>query len=211
MPELLYLDRSAGALVMRYLDPGRFRLWKTLLRDGQAEPASAAAVGMRLASIHRATAHDAEVAARFPTDRIFHEIRLEPYLLATAERHPDLEPALRRLARRTATTKLALVHGDVSPKNILIGPDGPGVPRRRMRLVRRSGLRPRLLPQPPAAEVPMDAGGGARLPRLLRRAGRRAISRASSGSRGAGSRPAPRPCCRGCSWPGSTASRRSST
>ncbi|MGE5105423.1 MAG: phosphotransferase family protein, partial [Betaproteobacteria bacterium] len=29
------------------------------------------------------------------------------------------------LAARTATTKRALVHGDVSPKNILLGPHGP--------------------------------------------------------------------------------------
>jgi aminoglycoside phosphotransferase (APT) family kinase protein len=125
VPELLHLDRAAGALVMRFLDPERYRLWKTLLRDGQAEAADAAAVGVRLAAIHRATAHDAGVAARFPTDEIFQAIRLEPYLLATAQAHPDLEPALRRLARRTAMTKLALVHGDVSPKNILIGPEGP--------------------------------------------------------------------------------------
>ena len=61
----------------------------------------------------------------FPTDAIFHDIRLEPYLIATAGAHPPLAPALRRLARRTATTKLALVHGDVSPKNIMVGPDGP--------------------------------------------------------------------------------------
>ena len=125
VPELLHLDRAAGALVMRFLDPGQFRLWKTMLRDGEAELGDAALVGQRLAAIHRATAHDAGVAARFPTDRIFQAIRLEPYLLATAQAHPDLEPALRRLARRTAMTKIALVHGDVSPKNILIGPEGP--------------------------------------------------------------------------------------
>ena len=33
--------------------------------------------------------------------RIFHDIRLEPYLRATARAHPTLAPALRRLARRT--------------------------------------------------------------------------------------------------------------
>jgi hypothetical protein len=32
---------------------------------------------------------------------------------------------LKALAERTAKTKLALVHGDVSPKNILVGPQGP--------------------------------------------------------------------------------------
>src|SRR3712207_7472302 len=48
--------------------------------------------------------------------------RLEPYLRATARRHPDLALGLEALADRTLATKLALVHGDVSPKNILCGP-----------------------------------------------------------------------------------------
>ncbi|MFL5336979.1 MAG: phosphotransferase family protein [Geminicoccaceae bacterium] len=124
-PELLFEDRAAGAVVMRYFPPADYRLWKDLLRAGEAEPGLAQAVGGRLASIHAATAGHPEVAAAFPTDAIFHDIRLEPYLIATSRAHPPLAPALRRLARRTATTKLALVHGDVSPKNILVGPEGP--------------------------------------------------------------------------------------
>ena len=40
-------------------------------------------------------------------------------------RHPDLAPALDALVARTAGTRRTLVHGDVSPKNILIGPRGP--------------------------------------------------------------------------------------
>ncbi|MFZ3242836.1 MAG: phosphotransferase, partial [Pseudolabrys sp.] len=34
-------------------------------------------------------------------------------------------PRLKALASATLATKRALVHGDVSPKNILVGPDGP--------------------------------------------------------------------------------------
>jgi aminoglycoside phosphotransferase (APT) family kinase protein len=78
-----------------------------------------------VAWIHAASAGQGEVARRFATDAIFHAIRLEPYLLATAARHPDLAAALRALSERTAHTRLALVHGDVSPKNILLGPEGP--------------------------------------------------------------------------------------
>ena len=78
-----------------------------------------------MARLHAASAGDAGIAAHFRTDAIFHAIRLEPYLLATAARHPALGPRLHALAERTATTRLALVHGDVSPKNVLIGPDGP--------------------------------------------------------------------------------------
>ena len=125
VPELLGQDAKAGVLVMTYLDPARHALWKAELRDGRAEPEVARAVGERLVRIHAATADDPEVAAEFATDGIFHDIRLEPYLLATATRHPDLALALHALATTTAAARRCLVHGDVSPKNILLGPEGP--------------------------------------------------------------------------------------
>jgi aminoglycoside phosphotransferase (APT) family kinase protein len=125
VPELLGQDPAAGVLVMAYLDPARHALWKAELRDGRVEPEVAAAVGDRLVRIHAATADDPEVAAEFATDRIFYDIRLEPYLVATAGRHPDRAEALHGLVATTAATRRCLVHGDVSPKNILIGPGGP--------------------------------------------------------------------------------------
>ena len=124
-PRLIAADGAAGLFVMEFLDPATHKLWKTELRDGRAEPGTGRAVGGRLARIHAESAGRAEVAARFRTDEIFHAIRLEPYLEATARRHPDLGGVLNALAARTAGTKRALVHGDVSPKNILIGPAGP--------------------------------------------------------------------------------------
>src|SRR4029077_17613184 len=48
-----------------------------------------------------------------------------PYLLATARVHPDVAAELVELATVTARTRLTVVHGDVSPKNIWIGPSGP--------------------------------------------------------------------------------------
>jgi Ser/Thr protein kinase RdoA (MazF antagonist) len=78
-----------------------------------------------LARLHGASAHRADLARRFDTLPNFHALRLQPYLLVTAGRHPDIADRLLALALRTASTRLALVHGDVSPKNILIGPQGP--------------------------------------------------------------------------------------
>jgi aminoglycoside phosphotransferase (APT) family kinase protein len=123
-PRVLAHD-EAGVFAMEFLDGTRFPLWKNELRAGRADPAFARQVGERLAHIHAATADDPRVAADFATDAGFHAIRLEPYLLATARRHPALAPHLQRLAERTAATRTALVHGDVSPKNILLGAQGP--------------------------------------------------------------------------------------
>jgi aminoglycoside phosphotransferase (APT) family kinase protein len=111
-----------GLFAMEFLD---FPVWKSLLREGRADPAFAAQVGTALAAIHAATAGRDDVARRFPTDGIFYAIRLEPYLVATSARHAALRSHLDALVHRTANTKLCLVHGDVSPKNILVSPHGP--------------------------------------------------------------------------------------
>jgi aminoglycoside phosphotransferase (APT) family kinase protein len=124
-PRVLHHDPDAMLCAMEYLDPATHRLWKSELRDGRSEPETAAEVGRRLAAIHSATADDPAVAARFPRQDIFHAIRLEPYLEATAMRHPDLREVLFGLSQRTAATRRVMIHGDVSPKNILVGPDGP--------------------------------------------------------------------------------------
>jgi aminoglycoside phosphotransferase (APT) family kinase protein len=121
-PRVLAWDDAAGLFAMEYVD---HPVWKNLLREGRAHPAFAAKVGTSLAAIHAATAGKPDVASAFPTDAIFYAIRLEPYLVATAARHPDLADTLQRLAQRTAGSKRCLVHGDVSPKNILVAGHGP--------------------------------------------------------------------------------------
>ncbi len=124
-PRILGDDTDMGLFAMEYLDARRYVLWKEKLRAGDADVADAGSVGRRLGEIHRATADDAALAARFDSDAIFRAIRLEPYLEATAAAHADRGAALRGLAATTAATRRALVHGDVSPKNILIGAAGP--------------------------------------------------------------------------------------
>jgi aminoglycoside phosphotransferase (APT) family kinase protein len=124
-PRVLAHDEAQGLFAMEFLDGERHPLWKNELREGRADAGFARRVGASLARIHAATAGDAAIAREFATDAGFHAIRLDPYLLATARAHPDLAAPLAALAARTAATRVALVHGDVSPKNILVGPRGP--------------------------------------------------------------------------------------
>jgi aminoglycoside phosphotransferase (APT) family kinase protein len=121
-PRVLAAD-DAGCFAMQLLED--CPLWKAELAEGRADRDFAAKVGSCLVRIHAATAGDSACAAKFDTDRNFHAIRLEPYLLAAGRVNPALQKQLQELSERTARTRLALVHGDVSPKNILIGPHGP--------------------------------------------------------------------------------------
>jgi aminoglycoside phosphotransferase (APT) family kinase protein len=125
VPIPLAADHDLGVFAMSYMDETSHPVWKSQLLRGEVDVAVARMVGDRLGAIHAATALRPDIAARFRTDELFHALRPEPYLLAAAERHPPVAGALRALVERTEATHLALVHGDVSPKNILVGPTGP--------------------------------------------------------------------------------------
>jgi len=125
VPAILGEDRRRHIFAMEYLPPERFPLWKTLLADGRIDAGFAAKVGAELAGIHASTAGREDVATAFDNRAQFHALRIEPYLLFTAYRNPDVAEAIKQIADGVATSRIALMQGDVSPKNILCGPDGP--------------------------------------------------------------------------------------
>jgi 5-methylthioribose kinase len=119
-PQVLAQDREHGVVLLEYLAADDYLLWKSELLAGHADPQVPVAVARVLGRIHAATLNDASAAEEFPTDHLIDALRLDPYLRFTASRHPDLAPQILRVLETTASTKLALVHGDVSPKNILV-------------------------------------------------------------------------------------------
>jgi aminoglycoside phosphotransferase (APT) family kinase protein len=124
-PHVLGEDTKAGWFAMDYLAPEEHPLWKAQLLAGIVEVDFAAAVGRDLAIIHARSAADPNIPGRFANDETFEAIRIEPYLRATGRAHPKLATRFDDLARTTLTTKRTLVHGDISPKNILQAPSGP--------------------------------------------------------------------------------------
>lgn len=119
-PAVLAEDRDSGIVLLDYLPPEKYLLWKAELLAGRADPRVPRAVAEALGRIHAGTLGDSEVAAAFPTDHLIEALRLDPYLRHTASRHPLLASRIIAVAETTAHTKVALVHGDVSPKNILV-------------------------------------------------------------------------------------------
>ncbi|SVA89783.1 uncharacterized protein METZ01_LOCUS142637 [marine metagenome] len=110
---------------MSYLEPELYPNWKDLLSQGIIDPNMAEAAAERLVMLHNATAGDEKLIQRFANDSIFYDIRLEAYFLETGRNVEVLNDLMHELVESTAASKVALVHGDVSPKNILIGPNGP--------------------------------------------------------------------------------------
>jgi aminoglycoside phosphotransferase (APT) family kinase protein len=124
-PPLIALDEKRGAFAMAYLPPQAYPLWKAELLAGRVDIDFAAEVGRRLGRIHAATARSAQMAERFATDATFFDLRLDAYLMAAARRRAGVAARLEALVARTGSIHVALAHGDVSPKNILMGPRGP--------------------------------------------------------------------------------------
>jgi 5-methylthioribose kinase len=125
VPEPIVHDEELQMLAMQYLPPADFPVWKNQLLEGIIDREFTALTGQMLAKIHALSASILDLKDLFKTDETFFSLRLEPYLLAIAEKHHSLEDSIRDTARRIAQTHVALVHGDVSPKNILVGPHGP--------------------------------------------------------------------------------------
>lgn len=96
--------------------------WKADLMRGAVRPEVARAAGELLGHVHARSAAMPELATAFADRSFFTELRLEPYLFHTATRHPDLADELTWLADRLLDPGVCLVHGDFSPKNLLVTP-----------------------------------------------------------------------------------------
>jgi aminoglycoside phosphotransferase (APT) family kinase protein len=122
VPRLLAVDEKAGWFAMEYLE-AQFINWKTRLLAGHADLDTARRAGAVLGAIHRETWSDAAIAKEFATWRNFYQLRAEPYFETSARRVPDLAHLLVAEVRRLQTASIALIHGDFSPKNMLVSAD----------------------------------------------------------------------------------------
>ena len=125
VPDIIFDSPEGAVFAMEYFSPETYPVWKYELRDGHVDLDFVKSVGRTLAHIHSETAHNEQLARQFANNADFRSLRLEPYLEATARKHPDISEELLALLRNTLGRHVALIHGDVSPKNILVGPEGP--------------------------------------------------------------------------------------
>ena len=119
VPQVLFADRANYCYAMTAAPAGH-QTWKELLLSGQVDPAIASACGTLLGTLHAGSWRNPEIAARLENRTFFDSLRLDPYYRRLAVVHPDLAVILSKLVDDTYSTRLCLVHGDFSPKNLLI-------------------------------------------------------------------------------------------
>jgi aminoglycoside phosphotransferase (APT) family kinase protein len=119
VPTLILADRANYCYAMTAAPQGH-KTWKELLLGGSADPALAAACGTLLGTLHAGSWRNREIAQRLDDRQYFDALRLDPYYRRVAQVHPDLAPVLTALIDEAYSTRLSLVHGDFSPKNLLV-------------------------------------------------------------------------------------------
>jgi len=116
---LLFEDRERHLLAMQAV-PQPHQNWKTMLLAGEISPDHFRQFATLLAAIHREAYGRADLAEVFGDRSFFESLRLEPYYAYSAQQAPAAAPFLDSLIRDTLACRITLVHGDYSPKNILI-------------------------------------------------------------------------------------------
>ncbi len=116
---VLYGDRREAFFVMPYYG-SPWQTWKSLLLKEEVDLDVTAKAARLLAKIHLHSWQDSAVAQRFNNGEDFFQLRLEPYFVHTGAKHRDLKEIFDQEVARLQQCKIALMHGDFSPKNILV-------------------------------------------------------------------------------------------
>jgi aminoglycoside phosphotransferase (APT) family kinase protein len=117
---LVFEDPEHHLLAMKAV-PQPHENWKAMLLAGRVDLGHVEQFGKLLAQVHRKAWERREELGRVFDDCTFFEsLRVEPYYEYTATQVPEAAPFLSRLVADTRGRRITLVHGDYSPKNVLV-------------------------------------------------------------------------------------------
>jgi 5-methylthioribose kinase len=122
VPELVDFDPIEFTLTMTRL-PRSATNWKVDMLEGIIHPSIGADLGIILAKWHNFGATNQSARDDFMEDSLFDQLRVTPFYRAVSVKNPDLQRLISRLLDEITTVKATLVHGDFSPKNIMISTD----------------------------------------------------------------------------------------
>ena len=119
VPKLVFLDPVRFILVLERVPVGS-TVWKSDLLAGVINPDIGAKLGKTLATWHNYGQENPQVKLKFMEDALFDQLRIDPFYRFVAAKNPQIEVAIRKLINELEADKTTIVHGDFSPKNIMV-------------------------------------------------------------------------------------------
>jgi len=119
VPQVVHVGLDDFLYVMTPAPTGS-ATWKEALLEGQVDLRVARQAGRLLAHMITASQRDLSFRAGFADRVVFDQLRIDPYYRTTAARHPDVRPLILKLIDDSWQIRSAMVHGDFSPKNMLV-------------------------------------------------------------------------------------------
>lgn len=119
VPQVYFYD-AENYIYGREAAPESCSMWKSDLLTGLLDFSVAEQSITALAIVHTQCATDKQVAIDFASKDVFYNLRISPYIEFTVLKHPDLENYAKPIVKELMESTITLVHGDYSPKNILV-------------------------------------------------------------------------------------------
>jgi len=121
VPTVLWTDPSNYLFAMSAVAG---QSWKEQIFNGVLDSQVAHQTGGLLGLLISSTWKNASYHTKYGDQTAFDQLRIDPYYRSIARRHPDLADRVAELIAESSGRRLALVHGDFSPKNVLVMGDG---------------------------------------------------------------------------------------
>ena len=124
-PTLLGHDKKNFILALEWFDNNKFVVWKKKLLEKSISLKDGKRIGRLLGIVHKYYYKKKKFKKIFLNDKTFYAIRIEPYLVFTSKFYPELLSYYKSTIAFLTKNQNTVIHGDFSPKNILIGKNYP--------------------------------------------------------------------------------------
>jgi aminoglycoside phosphotransferase (APT) family kinase protein len=120
IPNVVHTDYVHHVYIMTSAEEGALT-WKEVLMNGEFNKGHAVNAASLLRTLHEQSTNLREPdKVKFEDQTYFDQLRIAPFHRHVGSRYPELAPFIEDLIFELTHTKECLVHGDFSPKNILL-------------------------------------------------------------------------------------------
>ncbi|WP_315708215.1 phosphotransferase family protein [Brenneria uluponensis] len=119
VPKVCYFDESKPLLITHYIDISDASVWQRQLFSACFDLSFVKKLGHEIARFHQYTAFNEFYEKQFDSSGILRATRIEPYIFSLIDIYPEMTERLTEIGESVISNRIAVIHGDLSPKNIL--------------------------------------------------------------------------------------------